>query len=119
MASNYIFPSEKCLFILIVLLLIQCPRQTFGTDHTFLNTTSLTLSLMSEEKCHTNKIFGFFIIALFLTSFVLNFSLQVLIYRSTELKSTKNLFLIALLVMNLLNCIIDMPLLIFRIFTCK
>ena len=119
MASNYIFLSEKCLFSLIVLLLFQCPRQTIGTEQTFLNTTSSTLSLMSDEKCDTNKIFGFFIIALFLSSFVLNFSLQVLIYRSRSLRSTKNLFLIALLVMNLLNCIIDITLLIFRIFTCK
>ncbi len=119
MASNCIFPSEKCLFILIVLLLFQCPRQTIGTNQTFLNNTTSALSLMSEEKCETNKTFGFLTIALFLSSFVLNFSLQVLIYRSRALNDTKNLFLIALLVMNLLNCIIDLPLLIFRIFSCK
>jgi len=119
MASNYRFPSEKCLFILIVLLLFQCPRQTIGTNQTSFNNTTSALSRMSEEKCETNKIFGFLTIALFLLCFVLNFSLQVLIYRSRELRSTKNLFLIALLVMNLLNGIIDMPLLIYRIFACK
>jgi len=119
MASNYIFPSEKCLLSLIVLLLFQCPRQTIGTNQTFLNNIPSALSLMSKEKCETNKIFGFIAIPLFLSSFVLNFSLQVLIYRSRELRSTKNLFLIALLVMNLFHCIIDMPLLIFRIFSCK
>jgi hypothetical protein len=119
MASTYKSGSKKYLFSLIVLLLFQCPRQTVGTEQTFLNTTSSTLSLMSDEKCDTNKLFGFLAIALFLSCFVLNFSLQVLIYRSRELRSTKNLFLIALLVMNLLNCIIDLPLLIFRIFSCK
>jgi hypothetical protein len=119
MASNYIFASEKCLLSLIALLLFQCPRQTIGTNQTFFNKTTSSLSLKSEEKCETNKLFGLIAIPLFLSSFVLNFSLQVLIYRSRELRSTKNLFLIALLVMNLVNCIIDMPLLIFRIFSCK
>ncbi len=119
MPSTYKFLSEKCLFSLIVLLLFQCPRQTIGTNQTSLNNTPSALSLMSEEKCETNKTFGFLTIALLLSCFVLNFSLQVLIYRSRELRSTKNLFLIALLVMNLVNCIIDMPLLIFRIFSWK
>ena len=119
MASNCIFPSEKCLFILIALLLFQCPRQTIGTNQMSFNNTPSALSRMSEEKCETNKTFGFLTIALLLSCFVLNFSLQVLIYRSRELRSTKNLFLIALLVMNLFNCIIDMTLLIFRIFSWK
>ena len=118
MASTYKSLSKKCLFSLIVLILIQCPRQSICLNDTFLNDAS-TLSKTSEEKCETNKMFGFLAIALFLSCFVLNFSLQVLIYRSRELRSTKNLFLIALLVMNLFHCIIDMPLLIFRIFSCK
>jgi len=119
MPSNYRFPSEKCLFILIVLLLFQCPRETIGTNQTSLNNIPSALSLMSEKKCETNKSLGFLTIVLLLSCFVLNFSLQVLIYRSRELRSTKNLFLIALLVMNLFNCIIDLPLLISRIFSCK
>ncbi len=118
MSSTYVSPSKKCLFSLIVLILIQCPRQSICLNDTFLTKAS-TLSITSEGKCETNKIFGFIAIPLFLLSFALNLSLQVLIYRSRELRSTKNLFLIALLVMNLFHCIIDMPLLIFRIFSCK
>jgi len=118
MSFTYKSLSKKCLFSIIILILIQCPRQSICLNDTFLNATS-SLSITIEGKCETNKIFGFITIALFLSIFVLNFSLQVLIYRSRELRSTKNLFLIALLVMNLFNCIIDLPLLIFRIFSCK
>jgi hypothetical protein len=71
------------------------------------------------ETCKTHEIIGAVLLMLFLVSMTFNITLLVLIYRSREVKETRNLYLIGVLVLNIINGFIDMPLLILRNFSCK
>lgn len=80
---------------------------------------SSSIGETENQVCKRHYVLGSFGAILFTLSFFLNFSLQILILRSKELRTTKNLLLIAMLIMNLLNGIIDIPMLVIKIFSCR
>jgi hypothetical protein len=85
-----------------------------NSDLTFENDSS-----HQNETCDRHENIALIMTLLFLTGFVLNFALLALIYRSREVKETRNLYFIGLLVLNIINGLMDFPLFIIRNFTCK
>ena len=86
------------------------------------NTSELEVknnSIYEDETCETHEILGVVILMLFLVSMTFNITLLVLIYRSREVKETRNLYLIGFLFLNIINGSIDMPLMILRNFSCR
>ena len=76
-------------------------------------------STSENETCESFVSIGATFSLLFVPGLVLNIALLALIYRSREVKETRNLYLIALLLLNIINGSMDFPLLILRNFTCK
>ena len=77
------------------------------------------LTIDENESCEKHEVIAGAMTVLFLLSTVFNISLLVLVYRSREVKETRNLYFIGLLFVNIINGSLDMPLLILRNFTCK
>ena len=76
-------------------------------------------SLLEKESCEKHEVIAVAITILFVLSMIFNISLLVLVYRSREVKETRNLYFIGLLFVNIINGSLDMPLLILRNFTCR
>ena len=87
---------------------------TGTSDFTFENH-----STHNNETCERHEFVGVTITLMFITGLILNMTILVLVYRSREVKETRNLYFIGLLIVNILNGLLDFPLFILRLFTCK
>ena len=76
-------------------------------------------SIPVNETCDTHYIAGITITLIFLIGMALNMTLIILVYRSREVRETRNLYFIGLLLVNLINGPFDLPLFILRNFSCK
>ena len=72
-----------------------------------------------DESCQTHYFSGSVAILIFVLGSALSLSLQVSLYRKSDLSKKNNLFLLSLLILNFMNGIVDMSLLITRFFSCK
>ncbi len=72
-----------------------------------------------DEACQTHYFSGSVAILILVMGSTLSLSLQVSLYRKSDLSKKKNLFLLSLLILNFMNGIVDMSLLIARFFSCK
>ena len=76
-------------------------------------------SIQENEICEKHEFTGGVVTLMFLLSMIFNIFLLGLMCRSGEMKETRNLYLIGLLALNVINGSIDLPLFILRDFHCK
>ena len=92
----------------MLLNLTNISSLTFDNFSTFVNVT-----------CDKHYVAGITLILILITGLTLNISLLILVYRSREVRETRNLYFIGLLLVNIINGPFDMPLFILRNFSCE